>query len=195
MLPAPPVLAITPAELDFGLVKAGESAQAEFTLENQGGSEASGRVEPPAPFAVDGPAEYRLARGARRTFRIVFRPTTDQVFNEALHFQFETGGGVGLVGTGLAAPGEGLVARANPGNPVATAPEDRAPVDANGTLTVYPTVAASPPKGRMPAMTGGTVPQPVDGARPMLDRSGTGAAGRPRRATRTTPPFLSTTRR
>ncbi len=102
----PPVLATVPSELDFGAVKAGESTRAEVTLTNQGGGEATGRLEPPAPWTVDGPASYRLARGASQTFALVFQPTGEQAYVDALHFRYETGGGVRLIGTGLAGPGQ-----------------------------------------------------------------------------------------
>ena len=115
LIPPPPALATMPAELDFGAVKAGESSQAEFTLENRGGSEAVGRVEPPSPFVVDGPAEYHLAKGAQQTFRLIFQPQDGQVFSTAMHFRYETGGGVHLVGTGLVVPG--LAAASRVGTP------------------------------------------------------------------------------
>ena len=101
---APPVLAIVPAELDFGAVKAGESTRAEVTLTNQGGGEAVGRLDPPAPWVVDGPATYHLVRGASQTFALVFQPTGEHAYADALHFRYEIGGGVRLVGTGLGGP-------------------------------------------------------------------------------------------
>ena len=97
----PPSLACSPAELDFGTVKAGESTRAEVTLTNQGGGEATGRLDPPAPWVVDGPASYRLPRGASQTFALVFKPFDEHTYAEALHFRYETGGGVRLVGTGF----------------------------------------------------------------------------------------------
>ncbi len=106
---APPVLAVVPAELDFGAVKAGESTRAEVTLTNQGGGEAVGRLDPPAPWVVDGSASYRLSRGASQTFALVFQPTGERAYTDALHFRYETGGGVRLVGTGLAGPGQPVV--------------------------------------------------------------------------------------
>ncbi len=100
----PPVLAFSPAELDFGTVKAGESTRAEVTLTNQGGGEATGRLDPPAPWVVEGPTSYRLPRGASQTFALVFKPSDERAYTDALHFRYETGGGVRLVGTGLGGP-------------------------------------------------------------------------------------------
>ena len=101
----PPVLTVTPAELDFGAVKAGSSTRAQVTLSNAGGGEAAGRLDPPSPWSVEGPATYRLARGASQTFALVFEPQAERAYAESLHFRYETGGGVRLVGTGLAGPG------------------------------------------------------------------------------------------
>ncbi len=100
----PPSLVAVPAELDFGTVKAGGSTRAEVTLTNAGGGEASGRLDPPSPWEVDGPTAYRLSRGASQTFALVFRPEAERVYTEVLHFRDETGGGVRVVGTGLGGP-------------------------------------------------------------------------------------------
>ena len=149
LIPPPPALATTPGELDFGAVKTGESSRAEFTLENRGGSEADGRVEPPAPFVVDGPADYHLAKGAQQTFRLIFQPQDGQVFSSNVHFRYETGGGVHLIGTGLVVP-KPLVAQTAE---VASAPA-KGLVDLAGTnrdipgLTVVPVV---PPPAASPA--------------------------------------------
>lgn len=112
----PPALAFSPAELDFGTVKAGESTRAEVTLTNQGGGEATGRLDPPAPWVVEGPTSYRLLRGASQTFTLVFKPFDEHAYTDALHLRYETGGGVRLVGTGLG----GKVAGAPVGAPVGT---------------------------------------------------------------------------
>ncbi len=100
----PPVLTISPAELDFGAVKAGETTRAELTLTNQGGGEATGRLDPPPPWVIDGNATYRLPRGGSQTFALVFHPQGEHAYVDALHFRYETGGGVRLIGTGLAGP-------------------------------------------------------------------------------------------
>ena len=104
----PPVLAVSPGELDFGAVKVGETTHAELTLTNQGGGEAVGRVEPPAPWVVEGPAEFHLPRGVSQTFALVFKPQAGRAYADSMHFRHETGGGVRLVGTGLGGPAQNL---------------------------------------------------------------------------------------
>lgn len=103
-----PDLAATPADLDFGAVETGRSTGVTLTLENRGGGLAAGQLDPPAPWAVDGDAVYRLGPGARQAFRVVFRPAGEGSFAETLRVEVQGGGRttgcvVRLVGTGLAA--------------------------------------------------------------------------------------------
>ncbi len=110
--PAPaglPDLAASPSELDFGAVEAGNSTGVTLTLENRGGGLANGRLDPPPPWTVEGEPSYSLGRGARQTFRFVFRPHAEGSFAETLRVDTgnadsTTGCVVRLVGTGLAAP-------------------------------------------------------------------------------------------
>ncbi len=146
---APPVLAFVPSELDFGAVKAGESTRVEVTLTNQGGSEAVGRVDPPAPWVVDGPASYHLRRGASQTFALVFQPTGEHAYADALHFRYEIGGGVRLVGTGLAGPNQPVVG----GTEAALAGHPLSPRTApgvNDTASLPPAVADVSRPGHAP---------------------------------------------
>ena len=173
LLPLAASLVASPAELDFGAVKAGETASALFTLENRGGSLAVGRVEPPVPFEVDGAADYRLARGAQQTFRLVFRPTGEEVFNAGLHFQFEAGGGVRLVGTGLADPSRPAVASG------ASVPGGGVPTGrGSGAASVYPAAEAPPAATNPPlaALTAAATPRAVAAA-PVGPRFERGAGG------------------
>ena len=154
IMPAPAVLVASPLELDFGAVKAGDTARGELTLENRGGSEANGQVNPPTPWFVDGSPDYHLARGASQTFQLVFRPKDEQVFADMLHFNGESAdGGVRLVGTGLVEPGKSNVthlAGATTGNPPDAA------ASGNGALTVSPVVSVSPAPSAPPAPTPAT---------------------------------------
>jgi hypothetical protein len=102
----PPVLVATPAELDFGAVKVGDTSGADIVLENRGGGEAAGRLNLPPPWAVEGPADYRLGRGQRQSFHILFGPKSGRSFSEALAVVAESGAPTHLLGTGLGAPGE-----------------------------------------------------------------------------------------
>ena len=163
IVPSPPLLVASPGELDFGAVKAGDSARAQLTLENRGGSETSGVVSPPAPWVVEGSPGYRLGRGASQTFQIVFRPREEQAFTENLHFQHETGGGVRLVGTGLADPTRVVASK------VAEAPASDVG-SGDGSLTLFPAVSASPPPpSPAPAIANAsakaTLPDPVAAVR------------------------------
>ena len=97
-----PDLAATPAELDFGAVDTGDTSRAEITLENRGGGLAAGEFVPPAPWEVDGPSGYRLARGKSQTFPLVFRPVRNGSFSETIHLPGAVGArSVHLIGIGL----------------------------------------------------------------------------------------------
>lgn len=143
ILPSAALLSVTPYELDFGAVKAGDTARAEVTVENRGGTTVTGELQPPKPWTVEGPANYRLGRGDSQTFQIVFRPKDEQVYNDTLHLRYESGGGVRLVGTGLADPTK-IVAKV----PVPAATPEAVTTEpsgsGNGSLTLSPVVSASP---------------------------------------------------
>jgi hypothetical protein len=102
----PPTLVATPAELDFGAVKVGDTSGADLTLENRGGGEAIGRLSLPPPWVVEGSADYRLGRGQRQTFHILFGPKSGRSFSETMGVVAESGAPTHLLGTGLGAPGE-----------------------------------------------------------------------------------------
>ena len=140
----PPVLTMIPAELDFGAVKAGETTRAELTITNEGGGEAAGRLDPPPPWVIDGNATYRLPRGGSQTFALVFHPQGEHAYVEALHLRYETGGGVRLIGTGLAVPGRAEPAAGATGvNALGVSPSS--PSTDPGDHTAAAGVAASAP--------------------------------------------------
>ena len=143
IIPNPPSLVVTPPGLDFGPVRAGGSASAQVTLENRGGTAVSGTLSVPVPWTVDGPGEYHLGKGESKTFQIVFRPQDEQVFADALHFRYETGGGVRLIGTGLADPAQEQAKAARLAAAKTAIPADGA-ATGNGSLTLFPVVSASP---------------------------------------------------
>jgi hypothetical protein len=70
-----PATLLAPAELDFGEVVTGETAQRRFEISNFGGGLLEGDLEAPEPFQVQGPGEFLLKRGARRNFTVNFSPT------------------------------------------------------------------------------------------------------------------------
>ncbi len=156
---AAPELAATPAELDFGAVKTGDASGALLTLENRGGGMALGQLSPPGPWEVEGPADYHLARGERRTFRLVFRPSVGGAFVESWRLAGQNGhAGVRLVGTGLDGPSPS-VARDRPAPPTVVVPDTSGqslPTDALATMPIpaaIPRSAAPPAAAPSPAGT------------------------------------------
>jgi hypothetical protein len=103
----PPRVAVSPGELDFGAVNLGETSRARITLENRGGGLAVGQVQPPAPWVVEGSPEYRLAKNARQTFQLVFRPGIDRVFDDEIYLGRDADQHARLVGTGVGTGEEG----------------------------------------------------------------------------------------
>jgi hypothetical protein len=99
----PPSLVVTPSELDFGAVKVGDTSGVDLVLENQGGGEAVGTLSPPPPWTVDGPAEYKLARGQSQSFHLLFIPRFGHSYSETLLLP-AGGSQAHLVGTGLGGP-------------------------------------------------------------------------------------------
>ena len=158
-----PDLAARPVELDFGAVATGSSGNVTLTLENRGGGLATGRLDPPAPWAVDGDASYSLGRGGTQTFRFVFRPQAEGSFAETLRVDTgnadsTTGCVVRLIGTGLPTPTR---------EPLATpVPSAVVPVAA---ASVSPTPAPSAAQPREPLDS----PPP---ARSTSDSTGSGTA-------------------
>ena len=117
-----PELVATPTELDFGAVDAGDTSRAEITLENRGGGLSAGELVPPVPWEVEGSPSYRLARGERRTFPIVFRPVRNGSFSETVRLSGQGGGrSVHLLGIGLG-PLAAPVAATEPVPPPADTP-------------------------------------------------------------------------
>ena len=145
-----PDLAAAPVELDFGAVNAGDTSRAEITLENRGGSLAAGEFVPPAPWEVEGPSGYRLARGESRTFTLVFRPVQNGSVSETVRLAGPAGGrSVRLIGIGLGTP-TAPVAAADPAPPPPAAP---------------PTSGSVPPAGSPPAES---TPSPVQSVAPAI---------------------------
>ncbi len=149
-----PDLGVRPSELDFGAVEDGSSSAVTLTVENRGSGLASGLLDLPLPWAVDGDASYRLGKGAQQTFRLVFRPRAEGAFAETLHVDVGDGNGtsgcvVRLVGTGLPATARQLLTLPTP-----------APV-----VMPVAVVSASPPPAPSAAPTvAGSAASPVHAA-------------------------------
>ncbi len=71
-----PANLVAPAFIDFGHLPAGLAATRSFTLANEGGQILEGSIEVEGPWTLE-PTEYRLARGAKQTFRLAFRPSQE----------------------------------------------------------------------------------------------------------------------
>ncbi len=101
IVPLPPRLVASPAELDFGAVDVGRTSRAQVTITNEGGSPAKGELMPPSPWAVEGSAEYKLGKGERQTFQLVFTPGLGKVFEDEVVLGNMASQRVRLVGTGI----------------------------------------------------------------------------------------------
>ena len=159
VLGEPPNLVATPAELDFGTVKTGETTRATLTLENRGGGTAVGRVEPPPPWTVDGAVEYHLGHGETQSFQIVFQPPYGQAYVEGVHVRSEAGQDVRLIGSGVGPVDPSLdpaARRVIPADGIVRSDGSTAPPAVN--LVLPPPVAVSPPPVVVPATP---VPAPV----------------------------------
>lgn len=126
----PPRLLVLPALLDFGPAALdGPPVRAQFTLVNQGGGVAAGRILLQAPWRLEGDETYRLARGQRKTFAVLFQPPRPSAFEGEVRFGGSFDQVLRLTGSGL---------------PIEAPPTATAPV----TPAVTPTPAAVP--GRLP---------------------------------------------
>lgn len=104
IVPLPPRLIATPAELDFGAVDVGQTSRAQVTIENVGGSPATGELMPPPPWVVDGPPGYKLGKGEKQTFQLVFTPGFGRVFEDEVVLRNLASQRVRLVGAGVGQP-------------------------------------------------------------------------------------------
>lgn len=127
IVPLPARLTAMPAELDFGAVDVGRTSRAQVTIENTGGSPAVGELMPPSPWVVDGSPGYRLGKGEKQTFQLVFTPGSGRVFEDEVVLGNMASQRVRLVGSGI---GKEIVLKA-----VAT--------DANGNPITPSAVSAS----------------------------------------------------
>jgi hypothetical protein len=73
-----PALSVTPAELLFGNVTVGTTADLNFTVTNTGGGTLTGTASVPAgPFSIFAGASYSIAAGATHTVTVRFSPVAD----------------------------------------------------------------------------------------------------------------------
>jgi hypothetical protein len=70
-----PVIVVTPAALDFGVVASQTSATNSFVLENAGGGTLVGKVTVPPPFKVVSGETYSLKNREIQVVMIAYSPT------------------------------------------------------------------------------------------------------------------------
>lgn len=110
---SPSFLVVAMTQLDFGAVNPGDvGARQSLVLVNLGGGVCEGWVAPPRPWRVEGSQSYRLRRGERQSFALVFQPSAAGTFSSELRFGTEANQAVRLSGIGLAPAPSGP-----PGNP------------------------------------------------------------------------------
>ena len=88
-----PNISVTPSTIDFGDVNIGESAQAEFYIENSGGATLTGSILTPVGFSILNNGDvltdagnrstttYSVDAGTTETFYVVFEPTVVQMYS------------------------------------------------------------------------------------------------------------------
>ncbi len=85
-----PVLAVSPAGLDFHSVLVRTASNLTFTVQNTGGGTLAGSASVPAPFWIVAGGSYSLAAGASQTVTVRYSPTAIATHSQDVTF---TGGG------------------------------------------------------------------------------------------------------
>ena len=85
-------------ELDFGTVLMGTSAAKTLEFFNSGGGMADGMFEVGAPWRAEGPRDYKLAAGQKRSVKIVFAPERAGRFESQVKFTSQADAAVILRG-------------------------------------------------------------------------------------------------
>ena len=78
----PPLIAVSPDELDFGTVQAGETSIRSFTVTNDGGDPLVGSVSVPTGFEIVSGSSYNLARDESQSVTLRFVPNASRDWNE-----------------------------------------------------------------------------------------------------------------
>lgn len=93
----PPQISVEQETLDFGSVVLGAGESRGLNVKNSGGGVAEGTVVVPAPWRVDGSAEYRLEAGETVSFKIHFHPEKADTYRGVLSFSGDNKAEVHLV--------------------------------------------------------------------------------------------------
>lgn len=116
---ATPVLTVTPASLDFGVVTVGASADRVFTVQNSGTGTLTGSPSTSAPFSIVGGGGYSLAAGASQNVTIRFGPGAAGNFANNVTFSNSAGAGVVRAVSGSTASIPCTTTAIAPGNSIA----------------------------------------------------------------------------
>lgn len=159
---APPLISVTTAPIDFGLVAPGASADRAISVRNVGGGTLTGTATVSAPYSINGAASYALSSAASANIVVRFEPSFAGTFTATLAL---TGGG------GAAVPLSGLGATAGGGAGIVTpglasfgaiglgGAVDRAfTVSCTGSVPLVGSVLATPPFSVIGASTYGLSP-------------------------------------
>ncbi|HXU77865.1 MAG TPA: choice-of-anchor D domain-containing protein, partial [Methylomirabilota bacterium] len=93
----PPVLAVTPAGLDFGTFVTGLVTNQDFQIVNTGGLPLSGSATSSPPFLIQNGSPYSLAPGQTGQVSIGFAPITPGSFNNVVTFTSNGGNSTNTV--------------------------------------------------------------------------------------------------
>src|SRR5437879_3822904 len=100
----PPLLAVSPTNLDFGPVILGQTTALSFQFINGGGLALTGSVSATLPFAVQSGSPFSLAPTQTGLVQIAFSPTNTGSFSNAVVFVSNGGNSTNSVtGIGLTA--------------------------------------------------------------------------------------------
>jgi len=107
-VPTNPVIAVSPAMLNFGTVAVGSTTTETVTVQNTGGGTLSGSVSLGSPFSITSGGTYSLTNGQSQMVTIMYAPVVAGTNNQNVSF---TGGGgaTGTVMGSATAPLSGLV--------------------------------------------------------------------------------------
>lgn len=81
-----PVLAVTPASLDFGSVSSGSSSNLDFYVSNAGQSTLTGTVAAGGPFSITAGSTFSLTAGQTSTVTVTFSPLSGATFSTGVVF-------------------------------------------------------------------------------------------------------------
>jgi uncharacterized repeat protein (TIGR01451 family) len=101
----PPLLAVSPASLNFGQVVLGQTNTQSFQVVNNGGLTLTGSVTVTPPFVIQGSGLYNLASGQTGSVAVSFSPTTAGSYSNIAVFTGNGGNSTNAVtGVGLTPP-------------------------------------------------------------------------------------------